>query len=97
MVLAQELFPLRDEAGNYTLLGLLWIGFVLWLSLAIILRMWLRHREAHVIKKLFWTVILMIPMIGAVFYAAFFKRPGSHNNGGGGNGGMPAGGASADF
>ncbi|MDF1711614.1 MAG: hypothetical protein P1U90_05210 [Akkermansiaceae bacterium] len=95
-MLAQELIPITDDEGNYTLLGLIWIGFIVWLSLAMILRMWIKHREAHIIKKIFWTIILMVPIIGAVFYVAFFKRPGSHNLGGG-DGGMPAGGASGGY
>ncbi|MEN8772712.1 MAG: hypothetical protein ABF379_11995 [Akkermansiaceae bacterium] len=96
-MLAQELIPVTDDEGKFTLFGLIWIGFIVWLSLAMIFRMWIKHREAHVVKKLFWTIILIIPIIGAVFYAAFFKRPGSHNNGGGGDGGMPAGGSHGAF
>lgn len=85
-----------DSEGKVTLLFLLSTGFFIWLSLALIVRLWIKHKKASLPKKIFWTLVLIIPSIGPIFYAAFFKRPGLHNiGGGGGSGGMPAGGASA--
>jgi hypothetical protein len=58
--------------------------------------MWIKHKQAGLFRKIFWTILLIVPVYGAIMYIAFFKIPGTHTNGGG-NGGMPPGGESAGF
>ena len=55
-------------------------GIALWISLGLILRMWLKHREAGSPKKLFWTIVPLIPFAGWVAYGAWFDTPDIHNN-----------------
>ena len=55
-------------------------AFCLWVSICLILRMWLMHRREPFIHKLVWTFFLLIPLFGWIFYAAFFRVPDHHNS-----------------
>jgi len=52
----------------------------LWISLSLILRMWLLNRQSGTVKKLFWSIVLLIPFAGWVAYGAWFDVPDIHNN-----------------
>jgi len=51
-----------------------------WISLSLIARMWLVHRRAGLLKKLFWSVALLVPPLGWIFYGAFFRPPSVSEN-----------------
>jgi len=54
----------------------IWIGgFCLWVSISLILRMWLVHRRATLFKKITWSFILLMPVFGWFFYAGCFHIP----------------------
>jgi hypothetical protein len=55
-------------------------GITLWISLSLILQMWLLHRQSGTVKKLFWSIVLLIPFAGWVAYGAWFDAPDIHNN-----------------
>jgi len=55
-------------------------AFCLWVSVCLILRMWLIHRRASFLKKLLWSVMLFVPLFGWLFYAGCFQVPGYTNN-----------------
>ncbi|CAN5563446.1 hypothetical protein BH09VER1_BH09VER1_48020 [soil metagenome] len=55
----------------------------LWVSLCLVLRLFLVHRKVHWLKKLSWFVVLFLPVIGPLFYGAFFRPLPRHNNGNG--------------
>jgi hypothetical protein len=44
-------------------------------SLCLIARLWVVHRRAWVISKLVWSVVLLIPIFGWLFFVAFFRAP----------------------
>ena len=52
-------------------------GIVLWGlgSLSLILSLWIKHRNDRITKKLFWTVILCVPLVGWLFYGGLFNYP----------------------
>ena len=50
-------------------------GFCLYVSVCLILRMWLKYRTDKVIKKLLWSVVLLMPLAGWVFYAGLYHNP----------------------
>jgi hypothetical protein len=52
--------------------------FCLYVSLCLIARLWLRHRKDHVQKKLLWSMVLLIPVFGWVFFGAFYTPLGSN-------------------
>jgi hypothetical protein len=45
----------------------------LWISISLILRMWVLHRETQWLKKFFWSLVLLIPAFGWLFYGGCFK------------------------
>jgi hypothetical protein len=47
----------------------------LWISLSLMVRIWFLHRRARVTKKLIWSFIVVLPILGWLFYAAFFQIP----------------------
>ena len=50
-------------------------AFCLWISVSLILRMWLLHRTTTFFKKVVWSLILFVPLLGWFFYAGCFKPP----------------------
>ncbi|MES2572349.1 MAG: hypothetical protein V4710_20130, partial [Verrucomicrobiota bacterium] len=43
---------------------------------SLIIRMWFIHRNARFLKKLLWSVALLIPLFGWLFYAGLFQPLG---------------------
>ena len=44
-------------------------------SMKFTVQMWLLHREASVVKRIAWTVILLVPLVGWICYGGFFHVP----------------------
>jgi hypothetical protein len=42
--------------------------------------MWFFHRRAGFFKKLWWTLVLLLPFVGWLFYGALFQSPGYNEN-----------------
>lgn len=51
------------------------VGFWIWASLTLILRIWLVHRREPEGKKLFWSVVVLVPLFGWLFYGGLFRVP----------------------
>ena len=49
-------------------------------SSTLIIRMWYLYRRASFLKKGLWTIGLLVPFAGWIFYAAFFEMPGHNPN-----------------
>jgi hypothetical protein len=43
-----------------------------WISLSLIIRVWLVHGKDPLLKKLAWSLVLCFPFIGWIFSGAFF-------------------------
>jgi hypothetical protein len=56
----------------------------LWISICFILRVWIIHRKANLLKKLFWSIILLIPGFGWLAFGALFHLPGFNDTSSGG-------------
>ncbi len=50
-------------------------GLLLWVSISLILRMWIVHRQASLWKKLRWSFVLLVPLFGWLLYGGFFRVP----------------------
>ena len=46
-----------------------------WISLTLIARLWVLHPECSSAKRISWSLILLVPLFGWIFYAGFFKAP----------------------
>jgi hypothetical protein len=57
---------------------ILLIALVEVLSLALIGNLWLKRRKVGVPAKCFWTVILLVPALGPIFYGLSASTPSSH-------------------
>lgn len=61
-------------------------GFCLWVSVCLIIHLWL-SRPGSDVKKVCWSVILLIPLVGWTLYAGCYEIPSSTGRG---NYGAPA-------
>src|SRR5712672_1345310 len=51
-------------------------------SLCLIARLWVARRKLSVIQKLAWSVVLLVPIVGWLFFAAFRQPPERDENAG---------------
>jgi hypothetical protein len=45
------------------------------ISAALILSLWVRYRYDHLLKRLLWSLVLLVPVIGWVFYGGLYRPP----------------------
>ena len=45
------------------------------ISVALIVSLWVRYRHDHVLKRLGWSLVLLVPVIGWVFYGGLYRPP----------------------
>lgn len=50
-------------------------------SLCFVVHLWLARRGDPVIGRGVWTVILLVPLLGWLFYLAFYRAPGRTHGG----------------
>lgn len=66
--------------GPHRVAGI-WLGaFCLWISVSLIIRMWVIHRRAAFLKKVVWSVVLFLPLLGWLLYGGLFQVPGYTND-----------------
>ncbi len=51
-------------------------------SLCLIARLWITRPKVSAIRKLFWSLILLVPIVGWLFFAAFCPAPARDEHGG---------------
>ena len=44
-------------------------------TLLLVVHLWAKHATDTLLSKVFWTLILLLPMIGWVFYWIFYAPP----------------------
>jgi len=47
----------------------------LWISLSLMIRIWLLHTGVGTLRRILWSFIVLLPVLVWVFYAAFFHMP----------------------
>jgi hypothetical protein len=62
---------LRELIHHHIFAGVL-ILFWLWISLSLIIRLWLKHGSDPLRKRLLWSFVLCIPFFGWLLYGAFY-------------------------
>jgi hypothetical protein len=67
---------LEPWIAHHPIPALCFAGFLLWVSISLILRMWLVHRQASLCKKLRWSIVLLVLLFGWLLYGGFFRVPG---------------------
>jgi hypothetical protein len=51
-----------------------------WVTLSLMIPMWFVHHRVGLLTKLFWSVVLFVPLLGWIFYGAFFQPPSVSGN-----------------
>jgi len=52
------------------------LTFCLCVSLILVARIWIFHRHDKLLKKIFWSALLMLPLLGWALYGAFYSPVG---------------------
>ena len=74
--------PAVDFLLAHRTIGVIVVGFFVFISLCLITRLWcLRHRTS-IFTRLVWSLILLVPIFGWLFYAAFYRPPERQDHGG---------------
>jgi hypothetical protein len=68
--------PVVDLVAAHQTLGVVIGASCIFLSLCLIARLWVIHAEDSVPRKLFWSILLLIPLIGWIGYGGFYHPPG---------------------
>jgi hypothetical protein len=56
-------------------IGVVTAGICAVVSLCLIARLWFLHRRARAISKIVWSIVLLIPVLGWLCFAAFYRPP----------------------
>ena len=72
------MYDLRD-LRNHPVLLIVLCAIWAWVSFTLVIRLWLVHRSASFTKKFLWSLMLLVPIFGWMFYGGFFQVPGYHN------------------
>ena len=59
------------SANRAIALGL--VLFWAWVSLSLIARLWIVHRRETTMRKIFWSLMLLVPLAGWLFYGGMFR------------------------
>ena len=70
-----DLHDLRNHPVLLIVLCAIWA----WVSITLVIRLWLVHRAASFAKKIFWSLMLMVPVFGWMSYGGFFQVPDRHD------------------
>ena len=62
--------------------GTLSIAACVLISLCLIVQLRLTHRSDSPLRKLFWSFVVRVPLIGWVFYGGFYRPPRPDANAG---------------
>jgi hypothetical protein len=44
-------------------------------NLCLIARLWVVHPRDSIARKIVWTLVLFVPLLGWIFYGAFYRPP----------------------
>jgi len=73
-----SLHSLHDFAHHNRALFLVGV-FCVWISLSMIVRMWLKYPGDSFLKKAGWSLILCVPFFGWLFYAGMYSPPSENS------------------
>lgn len=45
------------------------------LAMVVLVRMWKRHRRRHMLFRVCWAVLLLVPLVGVLLYAFIMNDP----------------------
>jgi len=67
--------PMIDLLMAHQALGVIAIAACVFVSLCLIARLWVLRRSESVLSRLVWSFVLLLPILGWLFYAAFYRAP----------------------
>jgi len=56
------------------------VGLCEIVALAAIIHLWFRKHDMLLITRLFWTIVLLVPLLGLLFYGFMRRDPPAHSD-----------------
>ena len=50
-----------------------------WVSITLVIRLWLVHQRASFVRKFLWSLLLLVPVFGWMFFFGLFRPPESRS------------------
>jgi hypothetical protein len=54
------------------------LGLLELVSVVLIVRLWLKRRHKNIAVRIFWSVVLLVPLFGPLFYGFICTDPDEH-------------------
>ena len=67
------------DLWNHPVLLIVICAIWAWVSITLVIRLWLMHRRASFVKKFLWSLMLLVPVFGWMCYGGFFRAPESQD------------------
>ena len=67
------------DLRNHPVLLIVLCAVWAWVSITLVIRLWLVHRSASFLKKFLWSLMLLVPVFGWMLYGGSFQTPQSRN------------------
>jgi hypothetical protein len=64
-----------ESLTQHRTIAIIVVAVSLWISLSLIARLWIIHRQRAFLAKLAWSLILLASLLGWIMYGAFFSPP----------------------
>jgi hypothetical protein len=75
-----EAFNALTWLGGHPKVAVYVWGFCLYISVCLILRIWIIHRRAGFLRKMVWSLIVLIPLFGWLAYGGCFRPLETNSN-----------------
>jgi hypothetical protein len=68
--------PIIDLVAAHPTASVMVGAACLFVSLCLVARLWVVHAKDSVLRKLIWSFVLLIPLLGWICYGGFYHPPG---------------------
>jgi hypothetical protein len=67
--------PIIDFFAAHPTSSIIIFASSVFVSLCLIARLWVVHRTDSILAKALWSIVLLIPLLGWIFYGGFYHPP----------------------
>ena len=66
---------LTDFIAAHSTAAVVMVATCVFISLCLVARLWVLRPRDSIARKIVWTLILLVPLVGWLFYGAFYRPP----------------------
>jgi hypothetical protein len=72
--------PLVDFFATHRTLCIVTLAACVFLNFCLIAQLWFTHRSDSPLRKLRWSIVLLVLLLGWIFYGGFYRPPSASAN-----------------